>query len=81
MTPKHPAHVPSDRAIADEVRAAMARRHVTQTQLAEALGISRQAVSDRLRGRTPFTVRDLLVAARVLRVSPWHLIPQPAAAA
>lgn len=37
-----------------------------QARVAEALGISQQSLNDRLRGRTPLTVPQLLVIAELL---------------
>lgn len=46
--------------VAGNVRAEAARAGLTQGRLAEILGVSQQAVSDRLRGRTPLSVDDLV---------------------
>ena len=55
--------------IAVAVRREMRSAHLSQTALATELGISQQAVSDRLRGHTPFTVEQLLTVASLLGVS------------
>lgn len=63
-----------DAATADEVRAAMARKRKTQNDVAGELGLSRQAVSDRLRGRTPWTVSEIHQLARLLDVPACALV-------
>ena len=70
---------------ADNVRAEMARRRVTQSQLAEALGIGQPAVSGKLKGRSPFDIDELATISEFLHVPLAALIgiddpfPQPAA--
>ncbi|WP_372593577.1 helix-turn-helix domain-containing protein [Actinotalea sp.] len=46
-------------AIADAVREHLRRRGVSQRTAGPLLGMSQQALSDRLTGRTPFTLADL----------------------
>jgi transcriptional regulator with XRE-family HTH domain len=46
-------------AVAEEVRAAMARKRLTQTQLGRLLGLGQSAVSRRLSGEVPFDVVEL----------------------
>lgn len=46
-------------AVSRSVRVLMALDQTTQRQLAERLGVSQQAVSARLTGRTPWDVNDL----------------------
>lgn len=55
-------------AIAEEVRAAMARRRVRQPALANALGLTQPAVSRRLAGKIEFSVTELHAAAELLEV-------------
>lgn len=55
----------------------MARRGITQAQLAEALGISQQSVSMRLTGRTSWNVDDLEPVADLLGVSVSQLLSSP----
>lgn len=55
-------------AVAENVRGEAARRRLTQTDLARALGMSQVAVSDRYRGRTPWTLGEIEALTRVLRV-------------
>jgi transcriptional regulator with XRE-family HTH domain len=61
------------------IRAGMARAGVNQTQLAEALGMRQAGVSDRLRGRVPWTVDQLVTVADVLGCRPSQLLPDDAA--
>lgn len=63
-----PTNLPAIR-VADEVRAAMARKRVSQTKLADILGISQAAVSRRLTGEVAFDVNELSVLAGALDVS------------
>lgn len=71
--------------VAAEVRAEMARQQVTQVQLSRSIGMSQQSLSERLRGKTPFTTDDLEKVAGALRVHPARLLgghgdgPQPPA--
>lgn len=44
--------------VSGEVRAECARREITQRDLAKLLGMSQQAVSDRWRGRTPWSLNE-----------------------
>lgn len=62
-----PARLAAD-ATAANVRAEMARRRVTQTQLAEATGISQSALGRRLTGSQPFDVAQLEAIAGALAV-------------
>lgn len=74
MTTNHTA------ATAAVVREAIKRRGLTQVQVGVALGLSQQAVSDRLRGRSRLTVHDLERLAGLLEVPVSELL-QPRAAA
>lgn len=64
--------------VAAEVRAEMARRKVTQTALAKALGCSQAAVGRRLMAEVPMDTDDLERIARHLRVSPLVLLSRAA---
>lgn len=55
--------------IAEEVRAAIARRKVKQTDIAEIIGLSQAGVSRRLSGASPFSATELGVIAKFLGVS------------
>jgi len=59
------------------VRARAARNMVTQTELAEALGVSQVAVSRRLRGVVPFDVAELAAVAVLLGCEITELLPPP----
>lgn len=52
----------------------MIRRDVTQTQLADALELSQPSVSARLSGATPWTLDELVAAARFLGVTVADLV-------
>src|SRR6266542_655784 len=60
--------------IAAEVRAEMARQQVTQVQLSRTIGMSQQSLSERLRGKTPFTTDDLGEVGDALGVNPAKLL-------
>lgn len=61
-------------AVAAEVRAAMGRRRVTQTQLAARLHLSQPAVSRRLHGEISFNVEELVTVADMLGVTVSDLV-------
>lgn len=61
--------------VAEEVRAAVARKRTTQGELAAALGLSQAAVSRRLVGMVPFSVSEIYVVAEVLGVAVSTLLP------
>ena len=63
------------------VRAEMARRQITQMELARQLGLSQAAISARIKGRTPFDINELTAIARVLDVPLDALLPDPEPAA
>jgi transcriptional regulator with XRE-family HTH domain len=65
------------RQVSTEIRAWMARRGLTQQDVALALGISRQAVSARLNGQTQWTLDDLAAVAEALGVSVTTLLSSP----
>lgn len=62
------------------VRAEMARRGVSQTALAVALGVTQPQVSARLRGVVPFNINELHVVAEFLNVPISTLLPTGVAA-
>lgn len=51
------------------LRKLMRANHLKQRDLAEVLGVSEQAVSDKFHGRTNFTLRDLSKIADAFDVS------------
>ncbi len=67
-----------DRQTADIVRAALRERRLSQTAAAEALGITPQAFSDKLRGRRHLTLKDVGLLARFLGLTVGQLLDPPA---
>jgi transcriptional regulator with XRE-family HTH domain len=63
------AAVRADELIAAEIRAQLARARITQSTLAQRLGVSRAWVSRRLSGEVPLSVGDVAVIARKLGAS------------
>jgi len=59
---------PNAESVAAEVRAALARRQITQTTLAEVTGRSQAYWSRRLSGRQPMSVDDLSTVAEIAAV-------------
>lgn len=55
--------------LTDEVRAGLARRSLTQEQLAIHLGLSRNAVNKRLTGQRSFSHVEVVQVAELLQVS------------
>lgn len=60
------------------VREALRARGIRQSDAARVLGLSQPALSDRLRGRTPFTLADLDALAAHLGVTVAELLEPPA---
>ena len=56
------------------VRAEAARRGMSQTRFALAMGMSRTAVSQRYSGHTPWTVDEMQRAARLFGMRPADLL-------
>lgn len=67
-----------NRSIAAAVREQMARHGLTQLQAAAAVGLSQQALSDRLTGQTRFTDADLERLGHLFGIDPRELL-QPRA--
>ena len=63
--------------VPDNIRAEMARRRISQQALAEALGVTQQAVSQKLSGRRPLTDQEITVAARLLDVPAGEFFAEP----
>lgn len=61
--------------VLEEIRVAMARQRLSQTDLATRLSEGQPWVSRRLSGRTPLTVDDVERVAGALRVDVAELIP------
>jgi transcriptional regulator with XRE-family HTH domain len=55
--------------IAANIRAELARRDITQGQLAELLGLTTTPMSKRLRGQMPFRDHELVRIAEFLNIS------------
>lgn len=69
--------MPNDvrRAVAGEVRAALARHQKTQDDLAQVLGIVQPAVSARLTGKRSFRAEEIAAIAQWLDMPVSQLIP------
>ncbi len=61
------------------VRAEMARRRITQREVADALGLAQTAVSKRLLGIVPWDVNELSAVADLIGVPVASLITEAAA--
>lgn len=64
--------------VAATARAEVARRRVSQEELADALGISQGAVSRRLLGRVEFSLTELEKTAELLKMPVEELLHAPA---
>lgn len=69
-----PDHKPFTWLLAIEIRGEMARNGMTQEDLARVLGVSQQAVSNRLNGKTPFDVNELELLAECFHTEPEALV-------
>jgi transcriptional regulator with XRE-family HTH domain len=67
--------------VATEIKVAMARRDVRQSELAREIGKTEMWLSVRLRGRQPIDMNDLALIARGLGVGIHELLPTPDEAA
>ncbi|WP_080512504.1 helix-turn-helix domain-containing protein [Rhodococcus opacus] len=67
--------------VTTNVRAELARRGLTQRDLAQALDITQQAASRRMLGRVQFSVEDLGKVADLLGIAPEHLLADHSTAA
>lgn len=72
-------HTPTSERIASNVRAEMARRRITQTEIAKKAGIPQSGLSRRLVGSTPFTVNEIERIAEVLDIQVNELIGEAVA--
>jgi transcriptional regulator with XRE-family HTH domain len=63
--------------IARAVRSALGRYSIRQSDLADRLGASQQAVSRRLTGQSPFLAHELLVVADMCGISVGVLLDPP----
>jgi transcriptional regulator with XRE-family HTH domain len=60
--------------VSASIRSHLAYRRLTQSELAEVLGISQTQVSARMRGEVRWTVNDLYLVAEWLDVAPSALL-------
>jgi transcriptional regulator with XRE-family HTH domain len=70
------AYIEHHATVADNVRAEVARRRASQSEIAEALGLHQAGVSRRLSGRTEWTGSELATLAEVLQVPVSAFFPQ-----
>lgn len=75
MTTAPVGTVPLRERVAEELRALLARRKVTPTELGRRLGKSQTWVWRRLEGEVAFDLNDLEAIAAVLAVTPADLLP------
>lgn len=61
--------------VAAEIRAVMARKRVTQTELAAKISVPTYTLARRLSGEIPITVNELTAIAEALGVSIAELLP------
>jgi transcriptional regulator with XRE-family HTH domain len=66
-------------AVAAEVRAEMARKKVSQQEVARRLGVAQQTISRRITGEIPFDVAELAKIAEILGVPLSHFVLERAA--
>lgn len=62
--------------VAEEIRALMGRRRVSQAQLARRIGKTEMWVSLRLRGKQPIDLNDLELVADALQATVFDLMPE-----
>ena len=60
--------------VAANVRAELARYGMQQVRVAQALGVTQQAVSQKLSGRRPLTLDDIEVIAALVDMTPDELL-------
>lgn len=59
---------------AHRIRVLLADRNMTQSSLATALGLSRSALSQRIRGNTQFKADEIVEIAKLFSVTPNDLL-------
>lgn len=72
--------MPTDRSspVAARVRELMEQQKLTQEKVADALGISQESVSRRVRGVFEWRTSELVVVAELLGTTPAALFAEPA---
>lgn len=65
--------------IADKVRGLAAEHRFTQQQIADAIGVSRKAVVERIQGRVAFTAPEVFALAAAFDVPVSRFFPDVAA--
>lgn len=68
-------------AVAAEVRATVARQQVSLSELSERTGIAKSTLSNKLRGKTDFSISELIDVAIALDVPTADLLPPAAGVA
>lgn len=61
--------------VAESVRVEAARRSISQTKIAEALGTSQQSISRRMLGKTSFDVEEIYSLASTFGMTVSALLP------
>lgn len=54
----------------DKLRGALAEKRITQDSLALRLGCTRQSINNKINGRTPLTLRDVIVICEAIDATP-----------
>lgn len=54
----------------DKLRGALAEKRITQDALALRLGCTRQSINNKINGRTPLTLRDVVVICEAIDATP-----------
>jgi transcriptional regulator with XRE-family HTH domain len=67
--------------VAANVRAELARKRISQTKVADHLGVSRQNIAQRLNGRVDFRVSELVAIASLLGIPVTALLSDTVGAA
>lgn len=60
--------------VAANLRGELARRNLTHEEFAAKVGISRQAITNRVLGRTPISLDELATYAALLEIEPAKLL-------
>lgn len=54
----------------DKLRGALVEKHITQDALANRLGCTRQSINNKINGKTPLTLRDVVVICEAIDATP-----------